>query len=327
MQYVATQYLGDRPHVIVDGAPRPGTVLTLSHWPGTPTPKKLWADLSAEIVRMARADRGIFPDGVQVATIDHYDVDGVIALGLLVVDGLADSQGPLLVEAARVGDFDVVNDDRGALVAFALGALGPGHRGRGSTTSLSEATAAALDVLPSLAQRPEAFESLWGPEEHAYRAACGALAGGAVVITEVPELDLAIVEVDGTSSETEGARWGDAVVHRAAIHSATSCLRVATLFEGAFEVRFRYESWVRLETRRPRPRVDLAPLAAALSAAEIDGARWEFDGAGAITPALHLVGDGRTGLEASYFVDSLCRFLEVADAKPPAWDPMGVPSA
>lgn len=312
--------------MIIDGAPRPGTVLTLSHWPGTPTPKELWADLSAEIVRRARADARIFSHGVRVATIDHYDVDGVVALGFLVADGLSDVHGPLLVEASRVGDFDVVRDDRAALVAFALGALGPGRIESGRSMSLSEATAAALDILTSLAERPEAFESLWDPEATAYRATSAAVAGGAVEIREILDLDLAVVTVDSASGEIPGARWGDAPLHRAAIHSATSCLRVATLSEGFYEVRFRYESWVRLTSRRPRPRVDLAPLAATLSAAEVDGARWEFDGAGAITPALHLVGGRRTNLEANFFVDTLCRYLETADAGPPAWDPWAMAS-
>jgi hypothetical protein len=325
-EYVATEHLGTRAHVIVDGAPRPGTALTLSHWPGTPTPKELWADLSAEIVLKARADGRVFPGGVQVATIDHYDVDGVVALGFLVADGVADAHGPLLVEAARVGDFDVVNDDRAALVAFALGALSPRPGQRGRSTSLPEATAAALDLLPSLAQRPEAYESLWGAEATAYRAACGALSGGAVMIEELPGLDLALVTVERASA-IGPARWGDAALHRGAVHSATACLRVATLTEGRYEVRFRYESWVRLTTRRPRPRVDLAPLAATLSAAEVGGARWDFEGAGAITPALRLVGDGRTSLEAGFFVDALCRYLEAADARPPAWDRTAEPSA
>ena len=59
-------------------------------------------------------------DGVESVSIDHFDADGVIALALLCVEGLAAEHGELLVEAARVGDFDVVTEPDAALVAFAL---------------------------------------------------------------------------------------------------------------------------------------------------------------------------------------------------------------
>ena len=69
---------------------RGATVYTLSHWPGTPTPPGLEGDLSAEIVRHGLRQPGLLPPEVEVASIDHYDVDGVVALGLVVLDGLDD---------------------------------------------------------------------------------------------------------------------------------------------------------------------------------------------------------------------------------------------
>ncbi len=50
LPYAAYEELGERPHVMVDGAARPGSVLTLSHWPQSPTPSTLARDLSTEIV-------------------------------------------------------------------------------------------------------------------------------------------------------------------------------------------------------------------------------------------------------------------------------------
>ena len=46
----------DIPHVVVDGSAQPGTVLTLSHWPGSATPERYRADLSAEIAFTYAAD-------------------------------------------------------------------------------------------------------------------------------------------------------------------------------------------------------------------------------------------------------------------------------
>src|SRR5271166_6532835 len=63
LPYVPVEELGDRPHVLVDGATRAGSVLTLSHWPQSPTPAALARDTSAQIVfaflHAARGDRAL----------------------------------------------------------------------------------------------------------------------------------------------------------------------------------------------------------------------------------------------------------------------------
>ncbi|HUO49417.1 MAG TPA: DUF6687 family protein [Acidimicrobiales bacterium] len=340
-RYVPAHLLDGRPHVMVDGAPRPGTVCTLSHWPGTPTPEPLRADLSAEIVRLALGRPDLVGD-VEAVTVDHYDEDGVVSLAMMVLDDLADEHGDLLVEVARVGDFGVVTDRRAALVAFALAALAdpertpvealrPGRRPDGWLEVCGLAAAEALVLLPALVASPEDHADLWGDEARAYDAACEALRQGAATIEELPDADLAVVRVDrGSRSEPAGevlraAAWGGRPLHPAAVHSATSCLRVATIDGSVYEVRYRYESWVRLRSRRPRPRVDLSPLAAALSGLEGAGARWSFDGAGAITPALAVHG-GPSTLDPERFVELVVESLAALDAGPAAWDPYRIPA-
>jgi hypothetical protein len=337
--YVPAHLLGERPHVMVDGAPRPGTTCTLSHWPGTPTPELLRADLSAQIVRLALARPDLVGDADAVS-IDHYDEDGVVSLALLVLDGLADELGDFLVEVARVGDFGVVRDRAAALVAFALAALAdpqrtpvealrPGRRPGDWLQAVALAAAEALVLLPSLARAPEDFGDLWGTEAAAYDAACEALRAGAARIEERPDADLAVVRVGDPGAGDTGhgdllvaAAWEGRPLHPAAVHSATTCLRVATIQGGSVVVRFRYESWVRLVSRRARPRVDLAPLAARLSAMEEAGAAWSFDGAGAITPALSAVG-GPSTVDPERVVAMLVEALAELDEGPAAWDPDG----
>ena len=297
------------PHVVVDGAPRPGTRLTLSHWPGTPTPPALWADVSAEIVQRALARRGSVPDDVDVVTLDHYDADGMLALALLSVDGLPEAHGQLAVRAAYAGDFDVVADLPAAHVAFALAAMGE----RGMAGALSE--------LPALLADPAAFEDWWGPEAAAFDAATRLHRAGALTIDELSDLDLAVVTVAPGHQLVPAAAWGDAIVHPAVVHSATSCLRVATVSGGRFDVRLRYESWVRLASRRPRPRVDLSTLAHTLEGLETDGARWEFDGAGAITPRLRRADGEPSTLAPERFLSEVRSALAQLDLGPPAWDP------
>lgn len=337
LRYVPAASIGGEKHIVVDGAPRQGTVLTLSHWPGTPTPPEVWADLSAEIVLKALARPRVLPRGVSAVTVDHYDADGAISLGLLVVEGLAEAHGALLAAAARAGDFDVVTSRDAALVAFALGALrsGPGPTAEPPDEAcrpdhLPDATAAAAEravaALPGLAARPRDFEELWGPEAAAYDASCRMLADGALSVEERPALDLAVVRVDRSHPEAAAAAWEGAPVHPAAVHSATTCLRIATVAGRRCAVRFRYETWVRLaRTGRPRPRVDLTRLAAMLGDLERDGGTWVFDGAGAITPALHRTDEGETTLAPERFLAELAAALEVLDQGPPAWDPYARP--
>lgn len=317
--------------MIVDGAAREATTYTLSHWPGTPTPPGLDGDLSAEIVRLARRRPELLPAELAVASIDHYDVDGVVALGLVVLDGLDAEHGPLLVEAARVGDFEVVTDRRAALVAFALNGLEDGAGGSGgppgapgSVDPLERCGVLAheaLSLLCDLAADPGRFERLWGAEAAAYDAAVAVLAEGGATVEEIPELDLAVVRLDADDGHGPAA-WDTAPLHRAAVHGVTSALRVATIAGRRMELRYRYESWVRLARARPRRRVDLERLARVLTAEEKGSARWLFDGAGSITAALHLVGERTTStIEPSRFVESICTELQRLDAGPPAWDP------
>ena len=337
LRFVASGLLAGRDHVVVDGAPRPGTVCTLSHWPGTPTPEGLWHDVSAGIVLRALERPDALPAGVDIATIDHYDTDGVIALALLCVEGLADEFGDLLVAAAVVGDFDVVRDRRAALVAFGLGALadpgraapalGVGWEGGHGIDPVACAATEALGILPALAADPDSHVALWRDEADSFDVSWRAVTEGWASIEERVRHDVAIVRVDSTHPDASRARWEDMPLHRAAVHSATDRLRVLTVADGRVELRYRYESWVRLVSRRPRPRVDLSGVAAELTRAEPGGARWTFDGAGAITGALHLAPGAVSGLDPDHVVEMVCQDLDRLDAGPPAWDPyaMGPP--
>jgi hypothetical protein len=186
------------------------------------------------------------------------------------------------------------------------------------------AAAQALRILPELVEDPERHRALWAGEARAFDASVRAISEGWASIEERPEHDLAIARVDVTHPLARLATWGGAPLHRAALHSATECLRVATVAGGRVEVRYRYESWVRLRSRRPRPRVDLSLVAAELTRAETAGGRWVFDGAGAITGALHLDEGATSTLDPEEVVAMVCRRLEDLDAGPPAWDPYAV---
>ncbi|MFZ0664312.1 MAG: DUF6687 family protein [Acidimicrobiales bacterium] len=329
-RYLPIGGLSGRPHVMVDGAARPGTICNLSHWPRTSLPDVLRMDLSAQIVARALESGYLSDQRADVATIDHYDADGVIGLALVVSPDLLDSHGEVLIEAARVGDFGVVTDDRAARVSYALSALADPQRSpveairKGSASGGLEvcglATERALELIPDLVEESDRYQELWRDEYTAFEASRQGL-GSWATIEELPEHDVAIVRIDPDEAASSGSAWGDHVIHPAAVYTSTSMLRVVTLAGGRIAVRFRYESWVRLITSRPRPRVDLSGLAKELDQLEPSGARWIFDGASATRPALRTSDSQPSGIAHEMFVERLTSHLAQLDAGPPAWDP------
>ncbi len=285
---------------------------------------------SAQIVLSAIEDGCLEKVDAELATIDHYDEDGLVALAMIVVPELAEQHSDFLVEVARVGDFGVVRDRDAAVVAFSLGMLldperspldivrkAPADR---RFAALGDAASESLRRLGELVETPHEFEGLWGEETAAFDAATSAL-GRSVAIEEIPEHDLAVVRVDSRAVDTGRVAWGHHVIHPAAVNTHTDRLRVATILGDRFELRFRYESWVRMATTRPRLRVDLTGLAAALGDLEPGGVRWHFDGARAIVPELRTVRDVPSRIPPETFIETVVGFLGVLDQGPPAWDP------
>lgn len=291
------------------------TTLTVSHWPRTPTPLEVRADLSTESALLARARPDLLPAGTTAATADHADVDAVTALGALTVPGLADGEGDLLVEVARVGDFAVVRDRRAALVAFALHST---LQAAGAQASLGSTLVAAVARLVELVDDVDHHRELWVAEAASYDRSCAALEHGAVVVEEDAPIDLAIVRPSG-EHWPEGTAWQHHPMHPAAIHGVTDRLRIATIGPDGFSLRFRYETWVRLARPPAVLRVDLTALAAALTDAD-DGRPWRFDGAAALRPELRYVGPGVSGLDGEQ-VATWCRRALAELQHAVAWDP------
>ncbi|MGH9064061.1 MAG: DUF6687 family protein [Acidimicrobiales bacterium] len=332
IRYEPHSSLDGRPNVMVDGAPAPGTLLTLSHWPATPTPVPLRADLSAEIAMRWRRRPGRWP-GAEVASIDHLDQDGLVSLHALVAPEEAAARAAGLVEVARAGDFATFTDRDMARVSFALATLADPDRSplpaATFAPSYGERTAALatelLGRLPELVDRPGRHRDLWAEEDASCAATEAAIAGGEVTIDEVPGLDLAVVTVPAGRPAALATRFtgrADRALHPAAVHNATSCLRLLVVQGGRPELVLRYESWVRIVSRPVAPRVDLGPLAAALQAEERNGARWEADGVAALVPRLYLGEGDETSLAPARVLAQVSEHLGRA---PPAWGPEGAP--
>ena len=316
---------------MVDGAPVPGTVLTLSHWPATPTPPGLRADLSAEIAFAWLGDpRGA--EEAEVATIDHVDQDGLVGLYALVAPEDALARRSRLVAVARAGDFAVASDREAARASFALAALGDPARsplpgvgrsaGPWATWTATLATE-ALARLPALVADPAPYRELWEEEDTALTESAAAITNGEVEVEEHPALDLAVVRVPEGRAPRLATRFcsrADAPCHPVAVHNATGALRVLTVQGRRYELVLRYESWVRYVSRAIAPRVALGPLAGALEAEEPGGARWVADPVAALVPRLRLREGDESGLDPARVIAVVQAHLATA---PPAWSGEG----
>ena len=103
-----------------------------------------------------------------------------------------------------------------------------------------------------------------------------------------------------------------------ALHNATERLALLLVHGRHYRFTYRYETWVQYESRRLRPRVDLASLAADLTAEEAGDVAWEADTPGDLTPQLQPAAGAESSIAPAELTAELVQYLAEA---PPAWDP------
>jgi hypothetical protein len=303
------------PNVIVDGTANSGTVLTLSHWRRSGTPEELAADTSAEIVFKYHDSPQLHVTAEAVSN-NHFDEDGLIGVFAFIQPEIALQHRAILIDAAQAGDFGVYKDRKAARIVFVISAYSdprtsplPASIFRKRYPELSaELYREVLKVMPALLEDVEAYRSLWEEEDHKLTASERIIENGVVTIEERPELDMAIVRYPEDSSMN---------CHPFAIHTWTAMSRLLTLKGGAVEFQYRYESWVRMVSKRPALRIDLTSLVAQLTR-EDGKAKWVFEGVDQISPRLYREGQERNVLSSERVVSLLEHELR---SGVPAWDP------
>ena len=287
--FVPAEALDGGANVVVDGARLPGTVLALSHWPGSGTPEALRADTSAEIVDryLALATGG---EVVGAITNNHFDEDGLFGIWMLLERPAARSpERRLAIAAARAGDFGVWSDPSAAQVAIAAMAMADRRStpfpevGRALARAGGRDPAGALyrAILPrtgGLLADPERYRFLWRDEWERVEADIALLDAGAATLDEEEGADLAVVRAPRA-------------LHPMAIHPRTARMRILSVTpDGTLVLTHRYETWVEYASRDLPRRIDLAPLAARLDRREAAPGTWLFEGVDAIMPRLFLAG-------------------------------------
>jgi hypothetical protein len=322
------------PNIVVDGSPNEATVLAVTHWPGYAQPPGLEADLSAEMAYRYLDHPPLHPPA-EVVTNNHFDQDGLVAVHALVgrpgaeASGLPDDRlRQLLVDVAAAGDFDTYRHRDAARAAMALAAWWDADRSplgsQLAELSWSDRTTLlyveTLPLLVPLTLRPDTYRHLWADDDARLTATEQALAAGTVVVSEHPDLDLAVITVGlpgaADADDADDADAALAPVHPYAVNNASGAFR--QLFQRPPWYRYgdRYETWIQYHSRRPPPRVDLRPLAERLSGLEPGSTRWRADGPGSITPTL--APEGPSDLDPGVVEAEVTAHLRAA---PPAWDP------
>lgn len=317
-RFVPLEDLHGAPHVVVDGVPLPGTVLSLSHRPGGGTPEGLRDDTSALIVdRYLGA--GATGEAVGAVTNDHYDEDGLFGIWMLLEQPAGGSpERALAIAASEAGDFSTWTDPWAPRVAIAAMAMAERTTtpfpevGRALARARGNDPAGLLyrAILPrtgGLLADPERYRFLWRDPWERVEADIALLDAGAATIDDEPAADLAIVRTPRPLDPM-------------AVYPRTRRTRVLTVVpDGTLVLAHRYETWVEYVSRDLPPRIDLTPLAEDLQRRETRPGRWLFEGVQVIMPRLYLAagagsapGPAPSSIPAERLVADLIAFLEAA---------------
>jgi hypothetical protein len=336
--FVPYRELGDQPNIIVDGAPNSATVLTLSHWPATPTPPELARDLSVEIVLAYRANQHLYPFA-PAASNDHLDQDGLAALIALTRGDMGSRLAKTLIQIAAAGDFAWPVGEVPRQFSFALAALADPSRSPWPEAAISDyhqrqgaMYQRLIEELPRRLCDPRDWLDLWREEEDFFSRSMAAFAKGAARLDYHREVDLAVVRLDSALAGL-ASRFVHPVarpIHPMAIHQYTPANRILVSAEARHLFYYRYESWIRLASRPVPRRRDLSLAAQELTEAEAGGPGWRFSGVTALEATLGPTNGQRdplawwdhpeSGLTAEFVQSTLIRHLAEL---PPAFDPFG----
>lgn len=332
VSYIPYKEIGDRPNAIVDGPPLPSTILTLSHWPNNKTPDSLQRDTSTATV-FAYFDSPENHQQVDIVSNNHFDEDGLFSMYSFCYPELASDHRELLEAGGLAGDFGIVGDQDAARLCFVVEAFADPEvsplparifkscEDRRIASFYHELLPLVYDFLEDLG----GYEEYWRDQFEHLEFSQSLIAAGKVDIEERPEHDLAIVRIPDDIPERAMRRYiadEQNAVHPFAINSATRCNRILKVYKGGLDFHYRYESWLRFKSWRPKLRVALEALADQLNDGEEAPGTWRGEDVNNIVPRLYLDGCQRTSMNEAQFVTLLEEHLGSA---PIAWDPYDWP--
>jgi hypothetical protein len=327
LQFVPYREVGQRPNIVVDGAPLKSTVLTLSHWPNNSTPERFKRETSTETA-LAYIERHDPARAAAIVTNNHFDEDGLFSMFAVLEPRRALGFAQLLADASRAGDFGTYRSRDAARLCFVIEShadpeLSPLPASTFAGSPAARVAALYRRLLPRLLgflADSGSCRRYWREQDEHLEFSEALVAGGRVPIEEEPDLDLAIVRIPQDCEPRTVWRYlrpEQAVIHPFVIHNATRCARLVRIQGRCIEVQYRYESWLQIPSRRPAMRVDLTPFCRWLNRREHNGA-WAWEDTLDLAPRLYMRNGAPSSINPETFLRQLRRHLRTA---PPVWDP------
>ncbi len=286
------------PNIVVDGSANASTVVTLSHWPGANAPDGLARDLSAEMA-FAYLDNPSAHEDAGVVTNNHFDQDGLVSIFTLCQPEIAMAHREVLIDVASAGDFGKYNERRAAHASVVIAHwsdLGLGYE-------------EALPRLMDLVTDPTPYRHIWEREDANLTASEAAIVRGSIVITEMPEIDLAIVEISDDEPLTGGHRFAHETfcgLHPMALHNATDRFRILVIAGNHYTYTDRYETWVQFQSRPTLARRNMAALAQRLN--QLESGEWTAGSPDELVPTMTHTRESQ--LQRQQVVDELVAYLQ-----------------
>lgn len=331
MRFIPCAEARQQPNFVVDGAPLPSSLLSLSHWPNNQSPAAVRRDTSTATV-FAWLDQPEPKITAPFVTNNHFDEDGLFSVFALTEPQQALAARELLIAASFAGDFGVVRRRDAARLCFVIEALtdpassplpADVFAAPDRVVALYQAVLPLLpEIIHDLQQGSPRFGALWVRQDAHLADSEALLADGTATIEELPDIDLAIVRIPPQLKRQRVRRYLEdeqAAVHPFAVNTATSCTRLLRVQGQHYEFEYRYESWLQIVSRRVPLRVRLEGAVERLNELEAGAPMWIADEPmTGIVPRLRRSDGSPSRLSVDAVVAQLRHAFNTA---PVAWDP------
>ena len=320
-RYVPVHLARGTPHVMLDSLPVPGSVLTLSHWPGAVNPIRIESDTSTGIVLDFLGQGGSLAD-VGACTAVHFDIDGLLALHVALGRSAGYDASPVR-DLARAGDFGTATTARARRGVFALDAATvAAGAGIGLAPGARRTAATYQRMLGWLGEHFEALHagtlapSWWAAGERHYERSARLLDSA-----DAPSPRFGTDEMSAVELPADDRPWPARLyfgLDPFAVHERCPALAVLVSRGGQHQLVQRYEGWVQGHDPAWARRRDLAPLRDYLHARDPE-AGWRY--AGVYHPFARLeTGAGRASALSTETLRGLVSRFHATTA--PGWHPL-----
>lgn len=272
------QALNSIPHIMVDSAGVPATVLELSHWPNNKTPEFLKDDTSTQIVFRFLEQKQLQPD-TRFVTNDHYDIDGLLSVWVMLFPELAFKHRNHIEAISFTGDFDFFLTEESAKSCLAFDYI-ERELANKINTPQSTTDSFTTDLISDLLEytedciiNPVKFKDLWQEEYNHVQRSLDFIGSDRLRVQKRPDLGIAIID-------------SNAPIHRYVLNYLADESLVIYAIHGKFqEMYYRYESFVDFISAKFFPRVEWSDFVTNLNQNTKEG-EWMMESAYSAHPSL-----------------------------------------